>query len=150
MYLQYGKAKGHIFRCTFDVMDKVSITLREKIADEVKPFSSDTLSKVMPEYYQTIKPYVEEINQKIANIRSNKDVGSISEEEIKKYKEIIEKLKEYYNTILHKKPGLIEYEKQIKKENQKENRKQTYILVLAGAIGAIIGGIVVLLIDKFL
>jgi len=152
------KTLAHVFRGAFDTLDKLSITIRKKIINEVSPFSSDTINMAIPEYYSKIKPDIEEINKRIAEIRANKDVASIAYDEIEEYSNLIERLKEYYTLILEKKSKLIEYEKE---SMRKENK---VFVLIAGAIGgglltgilfgtfeaAIVGALIVLIILRIL
>lgn len=90
--------------------------MRQKVVAEVEEFSTGTLQAVMPEYYLEIRPFIEEAHQKIAKLRTEKDVADINYEDIREYHEIVQKLGQHYKQILIKKPALIEYKNKHGKE----------------------------------
>ncbi|ODS36389.1 hypothetical protein BEH94_12075 [Candidatus Altiarchaeales archaeon WOR_SM1_SCG] len=123
---QLEKVLGHVFRGAFDTLDKLSITLREKITNELSPFSVYAIQAALPDYYSKIKPDIEEITEKIAEKRANKDVSLICYAEIEEYSNLIERLKKYHKSIIKIKPSLIECEEKIKadeKRREQENSK---------------------------
>jgi len=132
---QLEKTIGHVFRGAFDTLDKISITLREKIINEISPFSVDAINASLPEYYSKIRPDIEEINRKIAKIRANKDVVSICYDDIEEYSNLIERLKEYHRLILKQKPGLIEYEGKQKSDKNKDKIFQILLILFGCLLG---------------
>jgi len=59
------KAFGHVYRAGYDTVDYLSLTLKAVISEDLNAFSVDAISKALPEYYTTIKPDIEQINQEI-------------------------------------------------------------------------------------
>lgn len=114
------KALGHVFRGAFDTLDQMAITFRERITLEISPFSPEVINDLLPEYYPKIRGDIENINNKISEIRAHKDVASICYGDIKEYSDIIERLKEYYDRVIRTKPNLIEYEEKLKLGNLRE------------------------------
>ncbi len=105
-------------------MDKISITFREKIIKETKPFSVDTIQVVIPKYYSEIRPNIENINEEIAKLRVNKDVISLQNKDIEQYIYLIEQLKKYYELVLNRISILVEYEEKIKEKILNERRER--------------------------
>jgi len=50
-------AYRHLYRAADNVLDYLSIYFRDKVQDEMKSFSGETLQEIFPEYYKEIKPY---------------------------------------------------------------------------------------------
>lgn len=125
------KAIGHLCRAGYDVLDWTSLILRQKMETELKGFSTDTITAVLPNYYSEIKPKVLKISTKIAKIREEKDIGKLTLEEFTEYFEQVEQLKQYYSEIIDKKSSLIEV--------QRKNRWKNWIIpIVTGTIVAVI------------
>ena len=129
------KSYGHLFRAGYDALDWTGIELRDLIVEELEEFSSETILKVIPEYYQTMKPQILDFNRQIAEIRKRKDVANVDQnlEDFDKYLKIIKAIKEDYEKIVKVKPSLIEVEKASKKKN-KRYWIGTIILAITGIV----------------
>jgi len=138
---------NHIYRAGYDALDWVSITLRANIYREIKGFSNEGIATVIPKYYEEIKPEIEDINKKIAELRYEKDAGYKNIEGFMRYAEKVNTLRKYHADILKKKPALVEYDKKLNSEKGWEFTKQFIIITI---IGGIIVGITVFLILKFI
>lgn len=133
-------AYRHLYREAYNLLDYLSIYFRDKVQDEMKSFSGETLQEIFPDYYKEIKPYfVVEAPTEISKLRSEKDIGKRNENDLNKYIEIVERFKSYYGEILKIKPSLIEYEKKIRDEKRKSRLLQILIPLITAVIGAVIG-----------
>jgi tetratricopeptide (TPR) repeat protein len=105
---------AHIYRAGFDIMDHITILLRGKIVDDLKDFSPETIQKILPEYYTNIRPHIEDIGGKIAQLRISRDISKDTSTlygSLMDYASLTKELEDNYETIIRKKPSLIEYEK---------------------------------------
>jgi hypothetical protein len=119
-------AYRHLYRAAYNLLDYLSIFFRDKVQDEMKSFSGETLQEIFPDYYKEIKPYfvVDDLN---------------------KYTEIVERFKSYYGEIIKIKPSLIEYEDEKRKKlvkDEDEKRKNRLLQIIIPSITAIIGAVI--------
>jgi len=143
-------AYRHLYRAAYNLLDYLSIYFRDKVQDEMKSFSGETLQEIFPEYYKEIKPYfVVEAPTEISKLRIEKDIGKRNENDLNKYTEIVERFKAYYGEIIKIKPSLIEYEDEKRKKvakDEDEKRKnrlwQILIPVITAIVGAVIGAVI--------
>jgi hypothetical protein len=106
-----SKALGHEYRALFDIADHYSITIRERIVEMVQPYSPQAIASVAPEYYGVVRPRLEEIDRRIAEIREGKDVAAPGEdlEVVDHYTKVISELRDYYKLLERRIPALEEY-----------------------------------------
>ena len=139
-------AYRHLYRAAYNLLDYLSIYFRDKVQDEMKSFSGETLQEIFPEYYKEIKPYfVVEAPTEISKLRIEKDIGKRNENDLNKYTEIVERFKSYYGEIIKIKPSLIEYEDEKRKKQAKdedEKRKNRLLQIIIPSITAIIGAVI--------
>jgi len=135
-----GRALGHLYRATCDLLDWLSILFKEKVLDELKSFSARTVQEIFPKYYQEIRPYIEiEAPLEISKLRDKRDIAKPSKSNLNEFVEIFGRLKSYYEEILEIKPSLVEYENKIRNEKRKSRLWQILIPIIATVIGIIIG-----------
>jgi len=134
-------ALSHVYRAAFDLLDYISIYLREKILDEINEISPEALTIVFPEYYQKIRPDIEKASTDISDIRSKKDMGDPKIGDVIKYVEIIERLKSHLNKILEIKPSLIAYEERKKKEVKKSKFFEILIYIAIAIVSGVMGAV---------
>lgn len=136
---QVEKLWSHLRRAYYDICDMLSINYRNKIIDSLKIYSSDEIMKVIPEYYSDIRPDIDRLSTKIGELRDKKNFNTKNEiSNCDEYKEIIYKLKNYYETISSKSASLVEIHNETKKEKTKKIVTQ-YVIPIAGVAVAIIG-----------
>ena len=139
-------AYRYIYRAAYNLLDYLSIFFRDKVQDEMKSFSGETLQEIFPEYYKEIKPYfVVEAPTEISKLRIEKDIGKRNENDLNEYTEIVERFKSYYGEIIKIKPSLVEYEdekrnKLVKHEDEK--RKNRLLQIIIPSITAIVGAVI--------
>jgi hypothetical protein len=140
------KSKGHLYRAGYDSLDYLSIEITESILDRVEPYSTEAISKTMPEYFSNIRPDMDVISQTIADIRASKDMDNKNAQDIDRHIEAIERLRTYHKDVLMKLNALNEYEEKRKSESYSSSNRELWILVL----GAVIGGIILMIIQFIL
>lgn len=135
------KSYGHLYRAGYDALDWAGLVLRLEIQKELDGFSHQTLSATLKDYYTDIKPDIVKISSEIAKLREKKDVGSPMEnlKDMNKYLEMINRLKNYYEKIIHVKPSLIEIEAKENKHKQRELRNNVIINLIIALISVAIG-----------
>jgi len=120
----FDKVKGHLYRAYFDVLDWISMNLRESIAASFKPYSKDAIQAVAPEYFSQVVPLVQELSEKIAGIRNNKDVvNSGTLKLLEEYEVGVETLKGLRADTNKKIPGLAAYESKKQAEEMEHEKK---------------------------
>jgi hypothetical protein len=137
------KSKGHLFRAGYDSLDYLSIEITESILERVEPFSTEAISKAIPEYFSKIRPEMDEISGVIADIRVEKDMDNKNSQDFDRHIEAISRLRSYHTEIQTKINSLVEFEGKRKSEIQSASYRELKLLVE----GAVIGGVVLLVIE---
>ena len=130
------KTLGHMYRAFFDAADYFSLILREKILKVLQKYSSDTIHKVITDYYSHKKVFIENLNDEIVVIRLNKDIGNEANilPSIDEYSLKLKDLYAIYRDIEIKIPQLDELYTIEKRKKSGRTR-----LAIAGIIFGIIG-----------
>lgn len=68
------KAIGHEYRAFFDSIDYLTIIIREKIYEELKPYKYNEIKQVYSKY-DDLKEELNSLPQEIATFREEKDIG---------------------------------------------------------------------------
>jgi hypothetical protein len=110
-------ALGHEYRAFFDTCDWLSTELRRQISSDLDGYKHEVINYVIPAYYSSFRPRIEEICQTIARVRSKKDIDSTGDivSEVKEYERLVKELREIRNQINTSVPRLEEYVKAAKK-----------------------------------
>lgn len=138
------KAKGHLFRAGYDSLDYLSIEITKNILEYVEPFSNEAINHALPEYFDKIRPDLDDISTTIANIRASKDMDNKNSEDFDRHIEAIEKLRSHNKEVLKKMNSLIEYEDKKESDRKSESNREFKNMIK----GAIIAGIILLIIDR--
>lgn len=98
-----NKAIGHIFRAFFDCADVLSISLREKMSQQLKDFRYSQIMSVWPEYERERLKLVD-MPKKVAEMRQKKDIakGEDIMVMVNEYKSNIDTLFNIYDTFMKK------------------------------------------------
>lgn len=136
-----NKLLGHLNRAYFDICELLCSYFRLKISNCLDKYSVEDIRETCPEYYTEIKPYIDSCEMKIANIRLNRGIeyGAAQEDLFVEFKEIVDKLEEYYIKIIGD-GNHIGAQKDLKKH--KRNRLIFNIVSLAIGIGGLVVGLV--------
>jgi hypothetical protein len=105
------KALGHEFRAFFDVCDWLGMILREKIVKELEPYSPEVIEKAWPNYFTAVRPQLERIPQKIAEVRARKDISGDVLSEVETYNRILLELKDFTSDMYSHRPTLEAFSK---------------------------------------
>lgn len=92
---ELSDARGHEIRAYFDIADFICITIRDDVSSALKNFSGAQIKKVWNDYTR-IKTEVVKISEDIVSIRNSR---TTSLENIEKYKVVIEKLFNIYDSF---------------------------------------------------
>ncbi len=92
------KALGHIYRAFYDCSDILSIVLRKKISEGLKPFTYEEIVEAWTGYSQ-IRERLIKIPSQFQELRIKKDIGKITNKFLDKYKAEIDWLFEVYETL---------------------------------------------------
>lgn len=97
-----NKLLGHLNRAYFDICESLCANFRLKISEAMRKYSDEDIRQVIPEYYQTIKPYIDSCETRIARIRLDRGIeyGERQEALFEEFKEIVDNLKDYYLKII--------------------------------------------------
>ena len=130
------KALGHEYRAFFDVADWVSIEVRQKIRSLVEPFSPECLTAVVPDYYSTYRPEIEETSLSIAAIRNDKDAGNRGRilEQVESYRQKLDRMIAIALLLQKKAPALLEYKQKERRVSLRKAVAEIAIAVVAGVI----------------
>ena len=141
----FDKAIGHEYRAFFDAADWLSVSIRQRITKTLARFSNRCVDAVLPDYYKQLRPEIDQICRKIAEIRGAKDIarntnsdiddkiGKSAEaiEEVDKYRDVIARLTAIAERIQDSTPALLDW-----------RRKNLCSALLKWVLGALIGGII--------
>ena len=126
----------HMYTAFFDIADWTSMQIRSHVFTELKRFSPDVIKTAIPEYYSKIRPALDELAEKITEIRVVKTFEKL--EQVDEYDLLLFKAYEYIKEIRRSQGTLIE----LKKKNR--------IKTMLGPIIGILAIIVSILIAVFL
>lgn len=134
------KLLSHFKRAFYDICDMLSINYRNKIIDILEKYDTETITRAIPDYYSSIRPDIERISLNISRLRREKGFAETEpEERMKKYNEIVNKLKNYYEKILNSTASLEELYKDKIKRNTSRKITQIIIPIVSIIAGIIIG-----------
>lgn len=139
------KTYSHLLRTAYDVLDWIGVVLREDITEELRNFCPDTIMKVIPDYYNNIKPRMMDLSEQIGKIRDNKDVAIDNDEAFNEYLVFLKEFQKYRKQISLAIPSMVEIEKYRKKS---DNRLWTYTAIV-GIVSAVVGALAGYLLSKF-
>lgn len=137
------QAVSHVYRAAFDALDGTVITLREKITEILRGYSPDTLTKVVPEYWEQRRT-IEVLTAQISTNRARKDVALDDPGVYESYLKNVEILRQFYELLLDRAHHLEEYEQ----EKRSREAKSHWVNWLFGIVGGVIAGILVYLFTK--
>lgn len=143
----FDKAIGHEYRAFFDAADWLSVSIREKMHQDLRPYSTECIAHVMPDYYSYLRPRIDSICGEIAVLRGAKDVarGTDIEDcvgrsdqligEVDRYRRVLNELLESYQTLQSRIPSMNEWK-------SKHRQQQVMQFIIFGVIAALLSGII--------
>ena len=137
---QLDKALSHEFRAFFDMVDYLTIVVRDKIAGLLEEYDSETLVGVFPEYYESIRPDIERITPEIARIRGQKDsAGSeVLLGYVREYRTIVACICEHFVAVHERIPSLEDYRRRTGRKRRLYWAGTAAIAVIAAVVGALL------------
>lgn len=131
------EAREHLDRAGYDAFEVFASNLGIAIIKDIKPYSSDTLNNVFPDYYKVIRPEINKIKVVIGKIRKRKKDSTVKHDltPFERYYDNIEKLLNYHDVISNQIPTLHEYQK-------KRGREKIFIYLLGVATTLICGALI--------
>ncbi|HEC99442.1 MAG TPA: hypothetical protein ENN18_03565 [Proteobacteria bacterium] len=136
---QIDKAFGHVYRAGYDTLDWIGLNCKLYISEELTGFSNETINTVIPQYYRTIKPELEEFNETFADLRQKKDIGNPNLENMLAYISAVKTIREHQKNIIRLKPSLIEHETK-KRHAEKKTLTIGFVIGLVCVIVAFLLG----------
>jgi len=129
------KVFSHLYRATFELFDYIRIYQKDSIDKKLTGISNEALIHVFPDYYQKIKPAMEELITKIPAYKKDKDIGDPDIGVVKSYYNSIQEMREHIRKIDTMLPVLIEYDEKKKSEKTKDRIIEIAILIVVALIG---------------
>lgn len=117
------EAKEHLCRAFYDLHGMVVGLYITIITNKVQQFKIDTISTVAPEYLQTIKPSLREIQKNLIEIKSKRNTDTVYlNDNLPRFQEQINDLENYLNIIDEETPNFIKYEKDAEEEDTRKKK----------------------------
>lgn len=136
------KVVGHIYRAGCDALEGTCLSLRDEIKKIYDNFDLEALNDVIPSFWRK-KVRIQELSEKIADLRGQKDVSDSNMEKIfDSFVEIAEELREMYDQFKSKVFELEEYQKKLDEKNKKDHQRNLVIAVISALVGAIISSLI--------
>lgn len=120
------KAIGHVYRACYDALDWLSLNVREEIQESLAPYSHETINTVIPNYYSGLRKEIINYEEKISQLRANKDIASLDQNSLVEYTEIVKNLQSIRKQINDSMESLSEYEE----KRNCEMRKMNYTITM--------------------
>ncbi|MDE7166832.1 MAG: hypothetical protein K2O17_07365 [Bacteroidaceae bacterium] len=130
------EAKEHLDRAGYDALELLAAYLGIAIVEKVAQYDNETLTTIFPEYFTIIKPQITDIKNKVATLRSKKDLNS--EISFSAYFDQITKLIEMDKRVDVMIPSLEEFTQRSKRSQQ----IRSAIWLVATVATAIISGLI--------
>lgn len=140
--LQIQKAHGHIYRAGYDSLDGVIVSVLARIEEEyLAEIPATTIRDVMPEYWKTYRPRLEEIRENASKYRAQKDIGEINGERFSTYQnDALEALK-IGKKIRDYQVSLQDHLKRTQNEEREARKKEWAVKYLVPFGTAVIGAL---------
>jgi len=121
-------AMKHMYTAFFDIADWTINEIRRLVFMDLERFSPDVIKTAIPEYYSEIRPALDELVDKITEIREGKTFEKL--ESVDEYAELLDKAYEYIKKIRRSQGSLIEL--------RKKNRIKTILVPVISILGIIV------------
>jgi hypothetical protein len=140
---EFSSAEAHLWRAGYDAYE---LTCIEQIDFITKTFSGKysvaDLRMGVPDYYERIRPAMEEVKLKIANIRANKKGGKIcGKDAFEAYFGLAEQLIGYAKEIMVKIPTIDACRAERMKKEGKEKKKLVWGIVISAVASYLLANI---------
>ena len=141
---EFKEIKEHITRAGYDALVLLADNVGIFIISEINKYDTDTITHAFPEYYKVIRPTVTDIQETVALLRKEGQVGpdGTFHRYFVQIKNLIQISKEVSKAI----PALEEF----RQKREKEEKRKTDKTIIISAIIALISGTIFFLLGKFL
>lgn len=113
---QIENARGHMFRAAYDALDGTGISYKFRIDDAMRDISNEAISAVYPDYWKHVVE-MNQLDQKIALHRENKDEQRRKFEDLDEYCASIERVYELTNCVTEKIPAFQDWQRRNRRKN---------------------------------
>jgi hypothetical protein len=140
---EFSSAEAHLWRAGYDAYEMTCIEQIAFITEILGgKYSNSDLRMGMPDYYERIRPAVEEIKLKVANVRANKKGGKVDgRDAFEAYFNLVEQLIGYTKEVMVKVPTIDAcYAERLRKE-RRESKRFAWGIVASAIAGYVAGKI---------
>jgi len=142
---EYIEAKAHLYRACNDSYEIIVMKKLTRIEEIMIEFDKEAILAIYPEYFQILIPLGSQAQRELSKSRSKKPVIHEEESTFAIYENLVGQLMQYLDKFNDMTPGILEYQKDMKRKS----RKATIVnLVLGSLIGGLLVGIIMLFIEK--
>lgn len=142
---EYIEAKAHLYRACNDSYEIIVMKKLTKIEEINNKYDKEAVKEIFPEYFQILIPLASQAQQELAKSRSKKPVIHEEENTFGIYENLVGQLMQHLDRFNHVAPGIIDYEKGMRR---KALRAKIADFVIGGLIGGVIVGVIILIIEK--
>ena len=76
---EFNKASSHLKRAGTDAYELLCLNCEKHVIDLLKPYDSEIINRVFPDYYSQIRPTIIDVNQKVSEKKLDKGNGDLFE-----------------------------------------------------------------------
>lgn len=139
------EAKAHLYRAGNDSYEILVMHKLENFYEYQKTFDKEAVKEIFPDYYTLIIPLIEEVKVELAKVRAKKPVMHQEENTFTIYENIVTQLIKEIGRFQKASPGIIEYEKTMRRKGI----KRTIVNFIIGGVAAgLVVGLILLCIEK--
>jgi hypothetical protein len=135
----FEQVKEHLYRAGYDTFEVLGSNLGTYIVKNFNNYDSDTITKIYPEYYRIIKPFLVECQTVMADIRNARKSHSINYEYFDKYYNVILPLIDHYKASSRMIPSLEECKRKDKRKAARNRIWQIVIPIFCTILSFLIG-----------
>ncbi len=145
---QFYKARGHLYRAGYDAYEEIAIDQAGKIKTLLQSYNAGDIVTVLPDYYPTTRPLLDQCDEELAKERGNKLIDRVTDpaEAFRTYSELVTEIVKIRKKIEHSIPSLQE----VKDERVKNEASNTRRDLLIGVAGSIVGAVILLMVQWLL
>lgn len=135
---QLDSAYAHVYRACFDALEGALLSIRYKISEELKPYSYAVIQSVLPEYPE-FKQKLSDVNQEIARVRMDKDIGTKSLDKAETAIILQEELYRFYRKVQANLDTLERHKKELTSAKWKDHAAKAAIGLGVAAVAGVVG-----------
>jgi hypothetical protein len=157
MEYELKEAREHLDRAGYDAFEVLASNLGISLFEKLNSYSTETLTTIFPDYYQSIKPNLLAIQAKLGEIRKRKKDSILgSENSFSSYFDQIELLLDFNKRVDCMIPSLEDYhQKKLSEEAEKQAierkekfKEKLFNVIVVGIVSAVLSGLIVFFITN--